>query len=277
MVLIIVGLGLSDERDITVKGLEEVKNADFVYLEAYTAVLGVGPQKLEEFFGKKIIEADRTFVEQGSDEMLDRALSSNVAFLVVGDPFCATTHADLYLRARRKNVTVKVVHNASIMNAIGSCGLQLYRFGETVSIPFFEESWRPDSFYMKIKKNKDAGFHTLCLLDIKTKEQTVENMMRGRQIYEPPRFMSVQTAIRQLLEVEDKLGEKVCARDAKAFGLARIGAASQQITSGTLEALLSVDFGPPLHSLVICAPTLHEMETEFFELFQSSDKPAADA
>lgn len=44
-------------------------------------------------------------------------------------------------------LAVKVFHNASIMNAVGACGLQLYRFGEAVSIVFFEPNWRPDSFY----------------------------------------------------------------------------------------------------------------------------------
>ena len=61
-------------------------------------------------------------------------------------------------------VEVKVVHNASVMNAIGVCGLQLYRYGETISVPFFTETWRPDSFYEKIKQNRLLGLHTLCLL-----------------------------------------------------------------------------------------------------------------
>lgn len=56
------------------------------------------------------------------------------------------------------------MHNASVMNAIGICGLQLYRYGETVSIPFFTETWRPDSFYEKIQRNRNLGLHTLCLL-----------------------------------------------------------------------------------------------------------------
>jgi diphthine synthase len=43
--------------------------------------------------------------------------------------------------------------------------------------------------------------HTLCLLDIKTKEQSLENLMKGRKIYEPPRFMSTQAAAEQLLKV----------------------------------------------------------------------------
>lgn len=37
--LYLVGLGLSDETDITVKGLEVVKSAARVYLEAYTSIL----------------------------------------------------------------------------------------------------------------------------------------------------------------------------------------------------------------------------------------------
>ncbi len=37
--LYLVGLGLSDETDITVKGLEIVKKASRVYLEAYTSIL----------------------------------------------------------------------------------------------------------------------------------------------------------------------------------------------------------------------------------------------
>lgn len=37
--LYLVGLGLSDETDITVKGLDIVKKASRVYLEAYTSIL----------------------------------------------------------------------------------------------------------------------------------------------------------------------------------------------------------------------------------------------
>jgi diphthine synthase len=76
----------------------------------------------------------------------------------------ATTHTDLVVRAKKMGVEVKIVHNASVMNAIGICGLQLYRYGETVSIPFFTDTWRPDSFYEKIRENRNLGLHTLCLL-----------------------------------------------------------------------------------------------------------------
>lgn len=76
----------------------------------------------------------------------------------------ATTHTDLVMRARELNVPVTIIHNSSIMNAIGECGLQLYNFGQTISIPFFTDTWKPDSFYDKIRDNKSLGLHTLCLL-----------------------------------------------------------------------------------------------------------------
>jgi diphthamide biosynthesis methyltransferase len=44
--LYLVGLGLSDETDITVKGLDIVKKASRVYLEAYTSILLVEKEVL---------------------------------------------------------------------------------------------------------------------------------------------------------------------------------------------------------------------------------------
>jgi diphthamide biosynthesis methyltransferase len=44
--LYLVGLGLADETDITIKGLEVVKRAERVYLEAYTSILLVDKEKL---------------------------------------------------------------------------------------------------------------------------------------------------------------------------------------------------------------------------------------
>lgn len=266
MVFYIIGLGLSDERDITVKGLEAVKRSERVYLEAYTSLLLVQKEKLEEFYGKEVIVADREMVEMEADKILEGAAERDVSFLVVGDPFGATTHTDLELRARSQGILVRVVHNASIMNAVGSTGLQLYRFGEAVSIVFFTDTWRPDSFYDRIAANRRAGLHTLCLLDIKVKEPSLESLARGKKVYEPPRFMSVATAVQQLLEVEERRGEGAYGPDTLAVGVARVGSESQRIVAGPLAALADVDFGPPLHSLVIAGET-HPIEQEYLEQF----------
>lgn len=182
----IIGLGLGDERDITLRGLEAVKKCSKVFIEAYTSLLSFGLSSnglstLENLYGKPITLADREMVEEKADDILSDARHSDVGFLVVGDPFGATTHSDLVVRAKKLGVDVKVVHNASVMNAIGICGLQLYRYGETISIPFFTETWRPDSFYEKIQRNRVLGLHTLCLLDIRVKEPSLESLCRGKK------------------------------------------------------------------------------------------------
>jgi len=167
MVLYIVGLGLGDEKDITVRGLECVRSCSSLFLEYYTSVLGADKKRLEEFYGIPITVADRNLVELSAESIYSNAKTSNVGFLVVGDPLCATTHVDLMLRARNEGIKVEIIHNTSVMGAVASCGLQLYQYGYTVSIPFFEENWKPSSFYDRINYNKGGGMHTLCLLDIK--------------------------------------------------------------------------------------------------------------
>ncbi|KAL8030702.1 hypothetical protein ABFX02_14G302600 [Erythranthe guttata] len=270
--LYVIGLGLGDEKDITLRGLESIKKCSKVYMEAYTSLLSFGLTSdglstLEKVYGKPIIVADREMVEEKSDDMLLEAQVSDVAFLVVGDPFGATTHSDLVVRANKLGVVVKVVHNASVMNAIGVCGLQLYRYGETVSIPFFTDTWRPDSFYEKIKRNRTLGLHTLCLLDIRVKEPTLESLCRGKKVYEPPRFMTVNTAIEQLLEVAQNQEQPVYGEDSTCVGLARIGGEDQVIVAGSMKQLLTVDFGPPLHCLVIVGET-HPVEEEMLEFYK---------
>ncbi|KAK4125598.1 Diphthine synthase [Parathielavia appendiculata] len=270
--LYLVGLGLSDETDITVKGLEIVRKASRVYLEAYTSILLVDPSVLESYYGRSIVVADREMVESNSDEILRDAASVDVAFLVVGDPFGATTHTDLVLRARELGIPVKTVPNASILSGIGAAGLQLYNFGQTVSMVFFTDNWRPASFYDRIKENRDIGLHTLILLDIKVKEQSLENMARGRKIYEPPRYMSVGTCARQMLEIEQEKGQGVFGPDSLAIGAARVGGKTEKFVAGTLKELCDADdeLGPPLHSMVLLGRRTHELEHEFVREFATN-------
>ncbi|KAG8780221.1 diphthine synthase [Serendipita sp. 405] len=268
----LIGLGLCDEKDITVRGLEAVKRCERVYLEAYTSILMVQKEQLEAFYGRPLIVADRDMVEMESDAILESAEKVDVALLVVGDPFGATTHSDILIRARSKGIATEVVHNASIMNAIGACGLQLYNFGQAVSLVFFTESWRPDSFYDRVAENRNLGMHTLLLLDIKVKEQSEENLARGRKIYEPPRYMSIPIAISQLIEVEEKRKEGILSPETTlVISMSRVGGGPQQrIVAGTLSQLGKQDpsiFGQPLHSLIIVGTRLHPLEVDFAESF----------
>ncbi|KAH8699130.1 putative diphthine synthase [Talaromyces proteolyticus] len=265
--LYLVGLGLADEKDITVRGLEVVKSASRVYLEAYTSILLVDKEKLEAFYGRSVIVADRELVETGSDEILYGATDVDVAFLVVGDPFGATTHTDLVLRARELGIQTKSIPNASIMSGIGCTGLQLYNFGQTVSMVFFTETWKPSSYYDRVKENASLGLHTLVLLDIKVKEQSLENMARGRKIYEPPRYMTVAQCASQMLETEEERKEGVYGPDSLAIGAARVGAPDQELVAGTLKELAEVDMGRPLHSLVLLGKRAHDLEKDYILQF----------
>lgn len=59
----------------------------------------------------------------------------------------------------------------------------------------------------------------------------------------------------------------VCTPSTLAYGLARVGSETEQIVSGTLAELKEVDFGGPLHSLIVCSE-LHHMEQEMFDHFR---------
>ncbi|XP_014205760.1 diphthine methyl ester synthase [Copidosoma floridanum] len=272
--LYLIGLGLGDVKDITVKGLEMVKKCSRVYLEMYTSILGVEKEILEEFYGRELLLADRELVESAADEILEDADENDVAFLVVGDPFGATTHSDLVLRAQEKNIKVQVVHNASIINAVGCCGLQLYSYGEVVSIPFWTDTWQPDSFYDKILENYQRGLHTLCLLDIKVKEPTPESILKKKKEYMPPKFMSVAEASNILLRIiknknETNLG---LTTSSLAVGLARVGSDSQKIVTCTLSKMSIEDLGSPLHCLVIPGKVLHPLEKEYLLQFAKDEE-----
>ncbi|GKT37270.1 Diphthine methyl ester synthase [Aduncisulcus paluster] len=272
--LYLIGLGLGDEKSITLKGLEIVKKCDKVFVENYTSILKNLDEMipmLEKFFERSVEAADRDTVESRAELILDGAKDRDVAVLIVGDPFCATTHTDLFLRARKKGINVSVIHNASIINAIGSTGLEVYRFGHVVSIVFFDEGWKPSSFYKRIKENKSRGLHTLCLLDIKTRERTIEAMMKGLDIFQPPRFMTVDVAASQLLELEETLKEEVCTSDTLAVAACRVGTESQEFFTGTLGEIAKKSMGEPLHSLVIPGE-LEPLEAEMLSLWASDEE-----
>lgn len=107
------------------------------------------------------------------------------------------------------------------------------------------------------------------LLDIKVKEQSIENMMRGKKIYEPPRFMTVNQAADQLIQVIHRRreeGEELgMTEDTVCVGVARLGADDQKIRVGTLNQLVSCDLGAPLHSLVITG-RLHPLEVDMLRV-----------
>ena len=169
--LYLIGIGLWDENDITLKGLDILKECKDVYIETYTNKWQGNLNDLDGMIGKPVKTLERSEVE--SEFLSDEAKTKDIALLISGDPLAATTHVQLIKDCKKKNVKVKIVHNSSILTAVGECGLSLYKFGRTTTLVRPTENYNPKSPYKIIKKNKENDLHTLILLDIGEKPMTV--------------------------------------------------------------------------------------------------------
>ncbi|VVB79449.1 Diphthine synthase [uncultured archaeon] len=163
--LFLIGLGLNADS-ISEEGLNLVKKCKKIYLENYTVELPYSTQHLEEVIGKKLFPADREFVE--SLKIIDEARKLDVALLIYGNPLMATTHITMVQESNLSGVKCKVVHNATVLDAVGVTGLQIYKFGKIASMPKWDEKkkFTPDSFMKIVKENSSIGAHSLILVDI---------------------------------------------------------------------------------------------------------------
>lgn len=157
--LYLIGLGLH-VKGISQQGLEAVNRCEKTYLEFYTVDFPYSKEELEKILGKEVILADRNFVE--SLKIVEEVKDTDIALLVYGSPLTATTHISLIQEAKKQNIEVEIIHNASIFDAVAETGLQIYKFGKTTSIPGFEA----ESFTEVIKENLGIGAHSLILVDI---------------------------------------------------------------------------------------------------------------
>jgi diphthine synthase len=265
--LIFIGLGLYDERDISVKGLDAVRAADLVYAEFYTSrLMGATLERLEAFYGRKICLLSRQQVEVDPSWMED-ARDKDVAFLVGGDAMVSTTHLDLRLRAAKMGIRTRVIHSSSIVTAVsGLCGLQNYRFGRSTTIPFpyISRGKRiiPETPYKVLKENLDRNLHTMLFLDIQSD--------CGE------RYMTVNEGAALLLEMQEAAGERLL-DEILGIGIARAGSEGATVKADLLPRLQSHDFGGPLHILVVPA-RLHFMEAQaLVELAGAPDDAVKDA
>ncbi len=250
--LVLIGLGLYDEKDISLKGLEILKSCDTVFAEFYTATLsGTTIAALEHIIGKSIRLLSRAETEKG-EMILTAAINNKVALLVCGDPMTATTHVDLRLRAEKQGITTRVVHGSSVVTAVpGLLGLQNYKFGRTTTLAYPEKEYFPVSPYNVIADNKKRGLHTLILLDIQAEKK---------------QYMTANEGITLLLEMEKKEKKGIITKDTLLCVVARAGSSKPVVAADSITALLEQDFGPPLHALVVPG-TLHFLEIEALTTF----------
>jgi diphthine synthase len=161
--LYLIGLGLNADG-LSKYGLEIVKRCKKIYLESYTVDFPYSEEELKNAIEKKIIPVDREFVE--SLKIVDEAKKMDVALLVYGSPLTATTHISLIQEAKECKIKYKVIYNASILDAIGETGLQIYKFGKITSMPKWEKNFTPESFMKIVQENQSIKAHSLILIDI---------------------------------------------------------------------------------------------------------------
>jgi diphthine synthase len=183
--------------------------------------------------------------DENGKAIFDVAKTGKAVFLVPGDPFIATTHVTLRIEAAKQKIPTRVVHGASIISAIVSVsGLENYKFGKTVTIPF------PENFsetpYNVIAKNKQLGLHTLCLLDLKTDEK---------------RYMTIKQALTLMKLVEEKRKQGIATDDTLVVGLARAGSNNPTLKADFLKNLVNFDFGEPPMTLIFPGQ-MHFMEVD---------------
>ncbi|GGM46537.1 diphthine synthase [Haloarcula argentinensis] len=250
--LTFVGLGLYDERSVTVAGRDAIRDAYRVFAEFYTSrLIGTDIETLESSLGTSIEVRDRAGIEQDPEPILEAAERENVVFCTAGDTMVSTTHTDLRLRAEDRGIETRIVHGTTAQTAAGSLtGLQNYRFGKATTLPFEDAHGGdgvPDSVVATIKSNRDRDLHTLVYLDIKVDDPHWDDS--------DDTYMTADQAATMLSEpFPDTLGVVV----------ARAGSPDPLVVADTLDELATQTFGEPLHLLVIPG-SLHPLEADVLE------------
>ncbi|MBR9682543.1 MAG: diphthine synthase [Candidatus Aenigmarchaeota archaeon] len=239
--LYLIGLGLHDEKDVSVKAIEIAKKCA-CYCELYTNKWYGSLEELGNMIGKKVQLLQRSDLEENLKQLINTAKETDVALFVPGDPLAATTHVEVVVQARKEGIPIEIIHNASIFSAIAESGLQLYKFGKTATIPFTKHL---ESVKEAVNSNKGMGLHTLLLLDLDSVND---------------KYMSVSEAL-ELLMSSDILNEHD-----KVVAMAKLGSGEPEIF---------YDEAGPLHKKVFSVPAvlivpgkLHFLEKDYLEMLK---------
>ena len=246
MSLTLIGLGLHSENDLSLRTIEETKNSDKAYIEFYTSRWHGNLKNLEKIIGKEITELKRKDLEENSGKIIEEAKSKKIVVFIQGDPLIQTTHSSLLLEAKKLGIRTKVIHNSSILSAVGETGLHVQKFGPYVTIPFPEKTKgkSPESIFEIIRENKKRELHTLCLLDV---------------ISEENKYMTVNEGLQILLSGE------IITKEDKLVIFAKAGSDKPLIVYGTADNLIKTNTSD-IPAVIIVPGKLHFTEKEYLEL-----------
>ncbi len=245
-----VGLGISGFRSIPSEALDVLAKADIVYLECFTSPINNADlQDIKQATKGEFRVARRWLVEDGG-EILENAKKRDVALLVYGDPYIATTHTELRTRAAAENIETRSIHaSSSLTSMVGECGLHFYKVGRVATIMSDVKSHQ--SPYYITYNNIVRGDHTVLFLEYDQSKDF---------------FLDPGDALNALLETEKGQRRKVICQSTYVIVASRIGFSNSSIVSGQISSLMERDFGEPPHTIIIPG-SLHFTESDALKRF----------
>lgn len=253
-----IGLGITGPDSLSVKAQNIIAGADIVYIEQFTSPMAeLEVQRIKSLSSGQFRQGSRWLVEDGR-EILDASKKNNVVLLSYGDPYIATTHIELRVRAMKENIRTDTVHASSaIPSLVGECGMHYYKIGRTVTV--MNEIPATTAYYA-IFENLKLGSHTIVLLEYNQDKSF---------------FLEPRAAFEGLLEAEREQTRNVISHDTYAIVASRVGSDNQSIIAGRITSLIDCDFGPPPHTILIPG-TLHFTESEALVMFARCIEPPED-
>lgn len=250
--LTFIGLGPGGPRGVSAAALSALRASGAAFADDYTAALPADTlAALEQTRSAPIVRLGRARLEAGDEIIHASRAPCGAVLLVVGDPMAATTHVSLRLRALREGLPVRLIFAPSIMHtAFSEAGLQHYKAGRIVSVPFRAKGFEPTSALAAIAANRQAGVHTLVLLDIKVEEG---------------RLMTASEGIHELIEMARRDGSAAFPASTLVVAVARAGESDCLVRAGAASRVATLDLGPPMHCLIVPA-ALHFEEREALAL-----------
>lgn len=259
--LLFAGLGISSIKSISQELKDKLKNADIVYFEQFTSPISSSEiSYLKKIVKGQLIMAKRWLVEDGN-EILKNSKKKKVVLLSYGDPFIATTHIELRVRAIRDRIKTDVVHAASSLTSmIGECGLHYYKVGRVSTI--MKEMQSLTTPYYVIYRNLADGNHSILLLEYNQDEKF---------------FLDPNDALASLFLTEKEQKRNVVNESTFVIIASRIGFRTQKIIAGKISSLKKFDFGKPPHTIIIPGLMHFTEEDAVKEFAECVDEPISNS
>jgi len=178
---------LNDESGVSLRGIRDAKESEVAYIELYTnSMPELSLKRLEDLIGKRPQMLSRDDLEERSSErILKEASRMKLRCWSRETPDSHNSHH--FEDSSRKNGDKDKGRSRSLNNfrRHRSLGLQNYKFGRSVTIPFPGIDEPSETPYEVLRENRSRGLHTLVFLDVRVEEGRSMRIHEGLGCFHP--------------------------------------------------------------------------------------------